>query len=67
MVKYKVEWSIEARLDLLDILEFYIQRNGNANYSRKLNSKINRSVKLIIWNLLLGKQTDINSVRAIVT
>ncbi len=67
MVKYKVEWSIEARLDLLDILEFYIQRNGNANYSRKLNSKINKSIKLITRNPLLGKQTDINSVRAIVT
>jgi hypothetical protein len=24
MVKYKVEWSIEARLDLIDILQFYI-------------------------------------------
>ncbi len=67
MVKYKVEWSIEARLDLLDILEFYIQRNGNANYSLKLNSKINKSIKLITKNPLLGKQTDINSVRAIVT
>ena len=67
MVKYKVEWSIEARLDLLDILEYYYQRNGNANYSRKLNSKINKSIKLATKNPLLGLQTDINSVRAIVT
>ena len=27
MVKYKVEWSIEARLDLIDILEFYLTIN----------------------------------------
>ena len=67
MVKYKVEWSIEARLDLFDILEFYYQRNGNANYSRKLNSKINKSIKLITKNPLLGKQTDISSIKAIVT
>lgn len=67
MVKYKIEWSIEARLDLLDILEFYYQRNGNANYSRKLNSKINSSIKLATKNPLLGQQTDIDSVRAIVT
>ncbi len=67
MVKYKVEWSIEARLDLLDILEFYFERNGNANYSRKLNSKINKSIKLVTKNPLLGLQTDIDSVRAIVT
>ena len=25
MVKYKVEWSIEVRFDLLDILEYYYQ------------------------------------------
>jgi len=24
MAKFKVEWSIEARLDLLDILNFYV-------------------------------------------
>lgn len=67
MVKYKVAWSIEARLDLLDILEFYFQRNGDAIYSRKLNSKINKSIKLAIKNPLLGLQTDNDSVRAIVT
>jgi plasmid stabilization system protein ParE len=67
MVKYKVEWSIEARLDLLDILEFYYQRNGNTNYSKKLNSKINKSIKLASKNPMLGLQTDIDSVRAIIT
>lgn len=67
MVKYKVEWSIEARLDLIDILDFYIQRNGNANYSRKLNSKIIKSIKHITKNPFLGIQTDIDFVRAIVT
>ena len=66
MVKYKVEWSIEARIDLLDILDFYYQRNGNANYSRKLNSKINKSINLVTKNPALGLHTDINSVRAFV-
>jgi len=47
MVKYKIEWSIEARLDLIDILEFYIIRNKSALYSKKLNSKINKSIKLV--------------------
>jgi plasmid stabilization system protein ParE len=67
MVKYKVAWSVEARLDLLDILEFYFLRNGNANYSRKLYSKINKSIKNATKNPFLGLQTDISSVRAIVT
>ncbi|MCX6219464.1 MAG: type II toxin-antitoxin system RelE/ParE family toxin [Bacteroidia bacterium] len=66
MVKYEVEWSIEARLDLLDILDFYYQRNGNASYSRKLNSKINKSIQLIIKNPTIGLQTDIDTVKALV-
>jgi plasmid stabilization system protein ParE len=67
MVKYKVEWSIEARLDLLDILDFYFQRNGNASYSRKINTRINKSIKLITKKPSLGLLTDIESVRALVT
>ncbi len=67
MVKYKVEWSIEARLDLLDILNFYIDRNNSASYSKKLKSKINSSIKLISKNPLIGLQTQIVSVRAFVS
>jgi len=67
MVKYKVEWSIEARLDLLDILDFYSQRNGNTVYSKKLFLKINKSIGLIIRHPSIGLQTNIESVRALVT
>lgn len=34
MAKYKIVWSVEARLDLIDILEFYIIRNKSAFYSK---------------------------------
>lgn len=44
MAKFKVEWSVEARLDLLDILEFYLKRNGTSLYSRKLNKLINEGI-----------------------
>jgi plasmid stabilization system protein ParE len=67
MVKYKVEWSIEARLDLIDILEFYKTRNKSDLFSKKLNSKINKSIKLIIKNPLIGLQSQIDSVRALIT
>ena len=67
MAKYKIEWSVEARLDLLDILGFYIERNKSVTYSNKLNSKINRSLKLIGQNPLIGIKTDIESVRALIT
>jgi len=50
MASYKIEWSLEAKHDLIDILEFYIFRNGNSAYSKKLNSKIHRSVRLLTKN-----------------
>ena len=67
MAKYKLEWSIEARLDLIDILEFYINRNSSNSYSKKLYSKINRSLKLITNNPLIGLKSQIESVRALIT
>ena len=44
MAKYKIEWSIEARLDLIDILEFYRIRNKSSLYSKKLNTKIKEAL-----------------------
>ena len=67
MVKFKIEWSIEARLDLLDILDFYVSRNKSAAYSKKLYSKINKSTNLIAKQPYIGTQTGIETVRALVT
>ncbi len=67
MVKYKIIWSVQARLDLIDILKFYIERNGNVFYSRKLNLIIKKSATQISNNPSIGVQTDNDSVRAIIT
>jgi len=67
MAKFKVEWSIEARLDLIDILDFYIKRNGNNQYSRKLHSQINKSINLISKNPNMGTKSEIETVRALIT
>jgi len=67
MADFKIEWSAEARSDLLDILDFYIQRSGNTIYSKKLNSRIDKSIKLVARNPLLGKRTYDPSIRALIT
>ena len=67
MAKYKIEWSHEARLDLIDILDFFNQRNKSNTFSRKLYRKINKSISQLINNSNLGKQTDCDSVRTLVT
>lgn len=67
MAKYKIEWSTSARIDLLDILDFYIKRNKSASYSKKLNADINKSVALISNNPFIGTETNYNTVRAFIT
>jgi len=67
MARIKVEWTAEAKQDLKDILQFYISRNGNSLYSKKLNSKINRSIHLLAKNPLLGIRTDDSDIRALIT
>lgn len=67
MVKFKIAWSVEARLDLLDILDYYISRNKSNKYSIKLNAKIHKSIKLLSKNPFLGIPTDYDSVRTFVT
>lgn len=67
MAKLKVEWSVQAKTDLLDVLAFYVQRNGSATYSKKLNAKINKSINYIAKNPKLGIQTDYKSVRSLMT
>jgi toxin YoeB len=67
MAKYKIEWSTDAKSDLFNILDFYIQRNKSATYSKKLNAEINKSIKLISSNPFLGTKADYDSVRALIT
>lgn len=67
MVKFKIDWSLEAKLDLIDILDYYIKRNKSNLYSIKLNAKINKTIKLLSKNPFLGIPTDYDSVRALIT
>ena len=66
MVKRKIEWLAEAKLDLKDILDFYIERNGSAGYSKKLNSKFTNSIQLLEKNPFIGIKTDFDNVRSLI-
>ncbi|HAQ19008.1 MAG TPA: hypothetical protein DCR40_07210 [Prolixibacteraceae bacterium] len=66
MAKFKIEWSVEARSDLMYILEFYIKQNGTVTYSIKLNSEINKSIRLLSKNPYLGILTDYDSIRTFI-
>jgi plasmid stabilization system protein ParE len=62
----KIEWSTEARSDIIEILSFFNERNGNNIYSRKLYGQIQKAVRLIAVQPFLGKPTDIENIRVII-
>ncbi|MEI7726902.1 MAG: type II toxin-antitoxin system RelE/ParE family toxin [Bacteroidota bacterium] len=66
MVKRKIRWSPRAKLDLIEILDFYFQRNGNKTYSVKINSVVRQSITLLEKKPFIGVQTDIPDVRNLI-
>jgi len=66
MAKRKIVWSSKAKIDLFKILEYFYTRNGSKTYSKKLNAKIRRSVRLLSKHPNLGLQTDVDNVRNLI-
>ena len=67
MAKRKIVWSVEAKNDLFEILNFYNERNGSPAYSIKLNNRINKSLQLISKYPDIGTESDYPSVRVVIT
>ena len=66
MFKRKLIWSPQSKIELLDILDYYKKRNGNANYSRKLYTQIQELLELCRTHSFIGKRTDIENVRLLI-
>ena len=66
MVKRKINWSHRAKLDLLEILDFYYKRNGTKTFSKKLNTKIRASIRLLEKHNDLGVQSDIQNIKNLI-
>ena len=59
-------WSKRAEDIFNKILQFYIDRNGSKNYSRKLNNQIKKLTLALIKNPFLGKPTSKKSIRILI-
>jgi plasmid stabilization system protein ParE len=66
MVKRKIIWSLQSKLDLITILDFYYRRNGTKIYSGKLNLSLRKAIKLLEKNSDIGVHTDIENVRNLI-
>lgn len=65
MVK-RIVWTSRADAIFTKILEFYIHKNQSKTYSRKLNTEIHQTLKLIAKYPLLGMTTDIEGIRVLI-
>ena len=66
MAKRKIIWSHRAKIKLIEILDFYVERNKSKTYSEKLYGKFVEALKLLQKHPDLGKKTDIDSVRGFI-
>jgi toxin YoeB len=66
MAKRKIIWSHRARISRYEILKFYVERNKSNTYSRKLNNRINKELRLLRRFPDLGIKTEIKGVRGLI-
>ena len=66
MARRSIIWSPRAKIDQFEILDFFYKKNGNKNYSKKLNSEFKEAIKLISRHTDIGLRTDIQNVRSII-
>ena len=62
----RVIWSLRAKAERQEILEYWFKRNGNKNYSRKLAGEFRETIYYIAQNNYLGRATDEINIRVTV-
>lgn len=66
MAKKQIIWSNRANAELLNVLDFFNERNGNANYSLKILNEVEEILKAMSENELMGRLTSDRRSRVIV-
>ena len=65
MAKKQIIWSELAKLQFQNVLEFYVIRNGNSNYSLKLLSEVENLFETLSNTPLIGRLTSNKITRVI--
>lgn len=63
MVRKKIIWSKQASEDLYEILDYFINRNGSSEYSKKIKARIDHTASLLQIQEKLGWRTDQENIR----
>jgi toxin YoeB len=65
MAKKEIIWSEIAKLQFASVLEYYVERNGNENYSLKLLDEIEDLLNTLSNSELIGRLTSNKFTRVI--
>ena len=65
MAVKKIIWSKRASEEFKEILNFFIERNGNTDYSLKLFTEVQRLIKTLSRSELIGSITSNKITRVI--
>ena len=63
MAKRKVVWSLQAKNNRIQILEYWIERNKSKEYSIRLNTLFKEAAEFISEFPEVGKSTDDETAR----
>jgi toxin YoeB len=66
MAKKQIIWSKRAEVELLHVLEFYNERNGNTNYSLKILLEVEDLLNALSKHELMGRLTSDQRSRVVV-
>lgn len=58
----QIVWTKKAKRELIDILQYWVNRNKSNIFSLKLNSLIESQLNLILEQPKIGRKTDIKNV-----
>lgn len=58
----KVIWSLRAKNEFIEILQYWINRNKSNAYSLKLNALVEEQLNLILRFPEIGRATDVPDV-----
>ena len=65
MAPKEIVWSPLAKLQLENVLKFYVQRNGNSNYSLKIISEVQDLLETLSKAERIGRLTSNKFTRVI--
>ncbi len=66
MAKKQIIWSKRANAELVSVLEFFNERNGNSNYSLKILKEVEDLLNGLSKNELIGRLSSDRRTRVIV-